>query len=454
MRKAIINGQVFDGSNFLKQTIITEKSLIQDVVAPDCPSADNLPVLYDAKGAYVSPGFIDSHVHFNDPGREEWEGFPSGSSAAVAGGITTVFDMPLNSSPSANNAFTLKEKKLALHGRSYTNYGLWGGITANVAGNEAELEAMVDTGIVGFKAFLSESGIDDFQRLDDSALKSAMKYCSKADVLLALHAESEDIISQASAGLVNTRRDYQAFLESRPLEAEMKAVEQSLEKAAKFGTKLHIVHVSHPDVATLINTAKKSGVDVSLETCPHYLLFTDEDFRQNGPALKCAPPLRSVESVEGLWEHIANGTIDFISSDHSPCPLSMKLIGEDNIWHAWGGIQGVQFGTTAFISEAVRRGLPLSQIIPLLTSNTADRFPTLQSQGKISAGMKANFTIYDPDIKKIVKKQDILFRHSYSPYVGLEIDGDIKATIVNGEIVYNNKEGIVGNAVGKDVRTL
>ncbi|WP_416148659.1 allantoinase AllB [Salipaludibacillus sp. HK11] len=453
MKSIIINGQVFDGSHFTHKTIIVENGFIEAIVPPNTDRLSDFPVLYDAKGTQILPGFIDVHVHFNEPGRAEWEGIHTGSAGAAAGGITTVFDMPLNSHPSANNATTLKEKKKALQGRSYINFGLWGGMTADVANNNAELDEMLATGIVGFKGFLSESGIDDFKRLDKKSLSSAMEYCSQSDTLLALHAEWEDTLNRFSTASFK-RNDYRSFLRSRPVDAELDAVSRALDDAAKFGTKLHIVHVSHPDVVDLIQVAKKSGINVSLETCPHYLLFNEGDFLREGAQLKCAPPLRDKESVDGLWTQIKNGAIDFISSDHSPCPISMKPNDEDQIWNAWGGIQGVQFGTTAFISEAKNRGIPLTNVLPLLTSNVANRFPSLEKQGKILPGNQANLSIYNPNSQIKVEKDDILFRHKYSPYVGRMIEGQISATIVNGHLVYERKTGITQVTLGKDVYSI
>ncbi|PYZ94741.1 allantoinase AllB [Salipaludibacillus keqinensis] len=447
MRKRLINGQVFDGEQFLPKEIVIENGIIQSIEDPHHAERDH-PVLLDVKGAMVLPGFIDPHVHFNDPGRADWEGFPTGSSGAAAGGITTVFDMPLNSHPSANTSTVLNKKKQALQGRSYTNYGLWAGMTADVVDHEKELEAMIDCGVVGFKGFMSDSGIDDFKRLNRSALFQAMKFCAQSNSLLALHAEWEETLSRSS---YLQKQSPRSFLDSRPVKAEMDAVKLAMEAAAKYGTKVHIVHVSHPDVVDIIQTAKKSGVDATLETCPHYLLFNEEDFIREGPLLKCAPPVRDSESVEGLWDRIGAGQIDFISSDHSPCPPSMKLAGVKDIRDSWGGIQSVQFGTTAFLSEAKKRGLSLSNVLPLLTSNISKRFPPLQTQGEIKVGMEAHFAIYEPAQVTLIEKQDILFRHNYSPYVGKQIEGRISHTIVHGEVVFDRPFGMIGPFVGRDI---
>ncbi|RKL68269.1 allantoinase [Salipaludibacillus neizhouensis] len=336
--------------------------------------------------------------------------------------------------------------------RSHTNYGLWAGMTADVASDDTVLDAMFNTGIVGFKGFLSESGIDDFKRLDRQALSRAMAYCGQKGAVLALRAEWEDTIKQFAHPIRQTdRKDVSAFLDSRPVDAELKAAELAMEEAAKYGTKVHIVHVSHPKVVELIQSAKKTGVDVSLETCPHYLIFNEEDFIQQGPLLKCAPPLRDSDCVNGLWEKVKNKQIDCISSDHSPCPLSMKQAGNENIWEAWGGIQGVQFGTTAFLSQAMSRGLSLEEVLPMLTANVASRFPSLEKQGEIKIGNQANLTIYHSDSKTVFKKEDILFRHPYSPYVGQEVQGNVEATIVNGNLVFDREKGMLSDPFGKDI---
>ncbi|UTR13603.1 allantoinase AllB [Salipaludibacillus sp. LMS25] len=454
MIHAIINGRVFDGADFTYKALLIKNGVIQSIVAPDCPEVTQAAILYDAKGAFVLPGFIDVHVHFNEPGRTVWEGFRTGSAGAAAGGITTVCDMPLNSHPSANNAGTLQLKEQSLHHQSFIDFALWGGMTADMSHNEKALQAMQDVGIIGFKGFLSESGISDFKRLDHHSLPQAMAFCGETNTILALHAELEDILTHYDLSQ-SGRKDAAAFLESRPVDAELEAVDIVLDYSAKYNTPLHIVHVSHPDVVERLFSAKKTGVNVSIETCPHYLLFTDEDFLREGPLLKSTPPLRDKDSVEGLWEKIHQGKIDIISSDHSPCPPAMKQRGINNIWQAWSGIQSVQFGIPAFISCALRRGFSLTDMLPLLTNNAAQRFPYLHEQGRIQPGKKANLTIYDPTIDTHVTSDDILFRHKYSPYVGREIKGAIKATFVNGQCVYKAEEGIVvDEPFGKNLASL
>ncbi|UJW56721.1 allantoinase AllB [Bacillus sp. A116_S68] len=454
MLQAIVNGRVFDGNDFTYKALLVKNDTIHAIVAPDNPEVAEAAVLYDAKGAFILPGFIDVHVHFNEPGRTTWEGFRTGSAGAAAGGITTVCDMPLNSHPSANNAGTLQLKEQSLQHQSFIDFALWGGMTADMSHNDKALQAMQDIGIVGFKGFLSESGITDFKRLDHDSLPKAMKFCGETDTILGLHAEWEDTLTYY--GLKQTsQKDAAAFLESRPVEAELEAVDIALDYAAKYNTPLHIVHVSHPEVAERLYSAKNTGVNVSSETCPHYLLFTDEDFLREGPLLKCAPPLRDKESVEGLWEKIHEGKIDIISSDHSPCPPAMKQRGTNNIWQAWGGIQSIQFGIPAFISHALTRGFSLADILPLLTHHAADRFPYLHEQGRIQPGNKANLTIYDPAVDTHITADDILFRHKYSPYVGRDIKGAIKATIVSGRCVYKAEEGIVvDQPFGQNLATL
>ncbi|GAE32049.1 allantoinase AllB [Halalkalibacter hemicellulosilyticus] len=449
MKKVIKNARLYDKQEE-KKNIVMEGDEITAILPLSDATVEGMQLIYDAAGAYVFPGFIDVHVHFNDPGRCDWEGFPTGSTAAVAGGVTTVVDMPLNCHPSVIDMITLKNKQNHLRGRSYCNYGLWAGITANNVHQEKELEQMALAGIVGFKGFLSESGIEDFPYLDEASLSSAMKYCAQLNTVLALHAEWENDIAPLEKRLrAAGRTDVRAFLESRPVEAELSAINRVIEIAGKYGTKIHVVHVSHPEVVALLQQAKASGIDVFIETCPHYLLFHEEDFIQQGPVLKCAPPLRSRDSVEGLWECIDRGWIDSIGSDHSPCLPSMKDRGKENIWLAWGGIQGVQFGNQAFISEGVRRQLSLSKLVPLLTSNLASRFDLLKNEGEISEGKQANFVIYQTQRTKYVRKDDLLFRHKFSPYVGMEFQGEIQATIVNGSLSYEREKGMLGNLMGE-----
>ncbi|MEH7273833.1 allantoinase AllB [Neobacillus vireti] len=405
----------------------------------------------DASGCLVVPGFIDAHVHFNDPGRTEWEGIETGSRAAAIGGTTTIFDMPLNCSPSITNLKNLQSKTAYLTSKSHVDYALWGGMTDDSVKNKAELDQMCEV-IIAWKAFMSESGIDDFPFVSPGQLEQAMKIAAQQRKILALHAEWEEEIQPLTTFYKrqNSTNERKAFLASRPISAEEKAVSYALEKAAKYGTSLHFVHISSARVVKLIQQAKQSGMDVTVETCPHYLLFDEEDFLQTGAILKCAPPLRSREVVEGLWECIANGWIDTVGSDHSPCPYYMK--NTNSIWEAWGGIQGVQFTWLALLDEAMKRSVPFKDILPLGTANVADLFGISGKKGRIQTGLDADLALISLDETTTANQQCIAFRNQYSPYENRKFLLKIKKTLLRGNVIYDDQTGAATKKYGQYIQ--
>jgi len=436
------NGLVFTEEGFREVTIkiIDEKivSLMEGEAGPILEMAENI---IDASGCLVVPGFIDAHVHFNDPGRTDWEGIETGSCSAAMGGTTTIFDMPLNCSPSTINLQNLTEKREYLTSLSHIDYALWGGMTGTNLNNRQEL-AQMSGGVIAWKSFMSESGIDDFQHLSPDDLKQAMQAAKEHGKILALHAEWEEEIARLTALYKqNPRLDERgAFLASRPISSEEKAVSYAIELAAKYGTALHFVHISSPKVVRLIDEAKKSGVNVTVETCPHYLLFDEEDFLREGAILKCAPPLRPREEVEGLWDCLANGMIDTIGSDHSPCLYSMK--DTDSIWDAWGGIQGVQFTWLALLDEALKRKISLKQVLPLGSSHVADRFGIGHKKGRISPGLDADLVFICLDETTVANKESFGFRNPYSPYEGRVFSTKVKRTMLRGKVIYDDQKGV------------
>lgn len=446
------NGYVFtdDGFRFASIRIIDGKIDTLCECEPE-PLKEKQANSIDASGCLVVPGFIDAHVHFNDPGRTDWEGMETGSRAAAIGGTTTVFDMPLNCSPSVTTLKNLNNKMEYLTSKSYIDYALWGGMTSNSVSNTGEL-AQMSEGIIAWKAFMSESGIDDFPYVPPEQLEHAMKIAAQQNKILALHAEWEEEISKLTTFYKkqNDIDERRAFLASRPISAEEKAVSYALEIAAKYGTSIHFVHISSARVVKLIHQAKKSGVNVTVETCPHYLIFDEEDFLKSGAILKCAPPLRSREVVEGLWECISNGWIDTIGSDHSPCLYSMK--NTDSIWEAWGGIQGVQFTGLALLDEALKRKMPLKDILPLGTSNVADRFGISAIKGRIQRGLDADLSFISLDETTNVDQQSIAFRNQYSPYQNRKFLLKVKKTILRGKVIYDDQTGVTGEKYGQYIQ--
>ncbi|WP_134698622.1 allantoinase [Ammoniphilus sp. YIM 78166] len=405
--------------------------------------------ILDASGLTIMPGMIDIHVHFNEPNREDWEGFVHGSRMMAAGGITTYFDMPLNGNPPTITVTNLIEKQALADGHSYVDYGLWGGL---VPGNEEELAGLTEQGVIGFKAFMSSAGTE-FGRADERTLYRGMKQIAQLNKILALHAESESIIQEwteekLAKGQV-TVRDY---VESRPPLAEMEAVQRALIYAEETGCPLHFVHISHPKSVELIERARQRGVNVTLETCPHYLLYTNEDFERIGPSAKCAPPLRDKQAQEGLWEKLVAGKIDMISSDHSPCPASMKFNG-DNMFQAWGGILGGQFSLEAIVTEAhVNRKISLPQISKWLSTNPAIRFGLYPRKGGIAPGFDADLALLDLNHERQVQTEELLSKHPHSLYVGHHLKCAVQTTLSRGKVVYDRQSGVQGECGGKWLR--
>ncbi|WP_045524646.1 allantoinase AllB [Neobacillus niacini] len=435
------NGYVFTEEGFRNVCIKIKDGVIYTLYESEHePFQETHVNIIDASGCLVVPGFIDAHVHFNDPGRTDWEGIETGSRAAAIGGTTTIFDMPLNCSPSITNVEKLNLKKEYLISKSYIDYALWGGLTDSNVNNSLELSTMCE-GLIGWKVFMSDSGIDDFPYVRPDQLKQAMKIALEQKKILALHAEWQDEIDSLTAFYKqqNGMSERSAFLASRPISAEERAVDYALELAAKYGTAIHFVHISSAKVVEKIQEAKKSGINVTVETCPHYLIFDEEDFLKTGAILKCAPPLRPREEVEGLWDCISNGWIDTIGSDHSPCLFSMK--NTDSIWNAWGGIQGVQFTWLALLDEALKRQIPLKKVLPLGTANVAERFGISGKKGRIQPGLDADFALISLDETTIADPASIAFRNQYSPYENKTFNLKIKKTILRGKVIYDDKRG-------------
>nr|WP_263323313.1 allantoinase AllB [Neobacillus sp. Marseille-Q6967] len=443
------NGYVFTDEGFRPGNILIKDGKILSLIEKEGePLKQQGDHIIDASGCLVVPGFIDAHVHFNDPGRTDWEGFETGTRAAAAGGTTTIFDMPLNSSPSVTSLEKLRNKREHVRSLSYIDYALWGGMTGDSINNSLELEKMSKE-VISWKAFMCESGIDDFAYISPEELEQAMKAAKQQDKILALHAEWDEEIQRLTRIFKNSKKrdERKNYLQSRPEAVEVRAVSYALELAAIYGTKIHFVHISTKKAIELIQSAKASGVDVTVETCPHYLLFDEEDFLKTGGLLKCSPPLRPRKDVEGLWECIVNGWIDTIGSDHSPCLFSMK--NTTSIWDAWGGIQGVQFTWLAFLDEAIKRNIPLQQILPLGTSNVADRFEISSCKGRIHPGLDADLVLVRLDETTIADNQSFLFRNRYSPYENREFLLKIKKTILRGKIIYDDQSGVTNEKYGK-----
>jgi len=400
----------------------------------DCSASETI----DATGTFVLPGGIDPHVHFNDPGRADWEGWNTGSRSLVAGGITTCIEMPLNAHPPTLDRSSFEAKVAAASGSSFADFALWGGLTPD---NLDRLPELAAAGVVGFKAFMSRSGTDDFRHAGDDTLCQGMRYAASVGLPVAVHAENDaitaDLARRARAAGRTTMRDY---LKSRPIVAELEAIGRAIALAEDTGCSLHIVHVSTGRGIALVVAARERGVDVSCETCPHYLVFTEEDAERIGALAKCAPPLRAVEQREALWDTLLAGDIDLISSDHSPAPPSLKE--GDDAFAVWGGISGCQHLLPVMLDEGQRRGLALTEIARLTSGDAAVRFQ-LPGKGEIAVGFDADFSLVARQQPAPLHRSAVQYRHPASLWDAFPVAYQVLTCAVRGQIVFD--DGVVGN---------
>ncbi|HEU5256214.1 MAG TPA: allantoinase AllB [Vicinamibacterales bacterium] len=412
------------------------------------PELGGAPHEIDARGLFVLPGLIDVHVHFNEPGRTHWEGAATGSRALAAGGGTLFFDMPLNSTPCCVSAREVDRKREALERASITDFGLWGGLVPGAVGEMAE---MAQRGVVGFKAFMCDSGLPEFPRADDETLRDGMVEAARLHLPVAVHAESQDKVGLKADPVLagpSTDRGIRDFLESRPVAAETEAIGRALELARETGAALHIVHVSTGRGVSLAADARARGVDVSIETCPHYLWFTEADVEHLGTIAKCAPPLRAVEHHDALWNTLITGHVDIVASDHSPTEPAMKA---GDFIGAWGGIAGVQSTLPVLLERGHHnRRLPIERIAELIAATPARRF-RIARKGTIAPGNDADLVLIDPAASFTLQKNHLQQRHKASPYVGATFRGVVRATLRRGETIFMNGEIIAGGG-GQFVR--
>ncbi|ACZ87674.1 allantoinase AllB [Streptosporangium roseum] len=371
------------------------------------------------------PGLVDSHVHVNDPGRTEWEGFGSATRAAAAGGITTIIDMPLNSVPPTTDVAALQTKRKTAEGRVYVDVGFWGGA---VPGNLRELRGLHDSGVFGFKCFLLHSGVDEFPHLEPGELADALREIGAFDALMIVHAEDPHVIDHAPAAHGASYRD---FLRSRPRGAENLAVAQVIELARRTGCRVHILHLSSSDALAMIRSARRDGVRITVETCPHYLTFSAEEIAEGATQFKCCPPIREAANRESLWQGLADGTIDCVVSDHSPCTPELKRFDVGDFGVAWGGIASLQLGLPAVWTEARRRGHTLTDVVRWMAERPAELMG-VHRKGRIETGYQADFCVFAPDEVFVVDRERLHHRNPVTPYHGRPLAGVVRGSWLRG----------------------
>jgi allantoinase len=392
----------------------------------------------DATGLIVLPGVVDPHVHFNEPGRADWEGWEAGTRGAAAGGVTTVLEMPLNAHPPTTTVAAFDAKLAVASQKALVDFGLWGGL---VPDNLANLEALHQRGVVGFKAFMSDSGIDDFHRVPDGILAIGLKVTARLTAIVGVHAESQERL--AAQGAPNPL----AWCHARPAAAEVDAIRRLLVcmRGAGKGVRAHVVHVSCAEGLAEVDAARSKGVAITAETCPHYLAFTEDDFERIGPPLKCAPPIRDAETREALWQELLAGRVDLIGSDHSPCPAAAKQKGAHDIWQAWGGIAGIQATLPVLMSDGVHaRALSFERVAHLTATAPAQLFGLYPRKGAIAVGADADLAIVDPERRWTFGAGELQTRSGVSAYLGREFTGKVMRTIVRGKTVF-----VDGKVIGR-----
>lgn len=438
MHELVIRGGSVVTPDYVRRAdVAIEDGLIQ-AIAPELPGAVEE---IDATGLVVFPGVIDVHVHFNEPGHTDWEGAATGSRALAAGGGTLFCDMPLNSIPCTVNTSDFDAKRRALEAASITDFALWGGI---VPGNRGEMAELAERGVIGFKAFLCHSGLDEFPRVDDLTLWEGLCEAGRLGLPVAIHAENHELIDSMGRRMASQgRRGIRAFLESRPVIAELEAIQRAAFFAGEANAKLHVIHISSGRGVSLAANAKARGVDVSIETCPHYLSLTDDDVERLGAIAKCAPPLRDRIEQDRLWNELLGGNVDVVASDHSPSPPEMKA---GDFWKAWGGIAGVQSTLAVLLEEGhYRRGLKLEHVASLTAETPARRFG-FGGRGRLAVGGNADLCLVDLESSFTLEADDLHQRHRISPYVGRSFRGVVKRTLRRGETIFadgriTNKNG-------------
>jgi allantoinase len=440
-RRVVSEGRVRPGA------VLVDGEQIHAVV-----SSEQIPAgipTEDFADAALLPGLVDSHVHINEPGRTEWEGFQTATRAAAAGGYTMLVDMPLNSVPTTIGVAALEAKRKAANGKCTVDWAAWGGV---VHDNQREIEAMATAGVRGFKCFLVDPGIDEFTMVREADLRAALPAVARTGLPLLVHAELPGPIDTATGGLQGADwRHYETYLRSRPEEAEVQAIRLMLSLCREYRFHLHIVHLATAMALRELCLAREEELPVTVETCPHYLHLEAESVADGATQCKCAPPIRGHANRESLWQGLQNGVIDMVVTDHSPCPPAMKHQEEGDFRQAWGGIAGLSMALPVMWTEAKARGFDLSDVTCWMAERPAKLAGCDNRKGRLVPGFDADLVVFDPEQELSVTEDRLHHRHPISPYLGEKLTGVVNRTYVRGQLVFRDK-AFVGEPVGQEFR--
>jgi allantoinase len=426
-------GRAVVGDSEQACAVVVRAGAVAEILPVDAPVGAEAELRL-ADDEVLLPGLVDTHVHVDEPGRTEWEGFATATAAAAAGGVTTIVDMPLNSVPPTVDVAALDVKRKAAGEQCHVDVGFWGGA---VPGKIADLAALHAAGVFGAKCFLLDSGVEEFPPLDAAGLRGAMTAVAAFGGLLLVHAEDADVIEAAPAA---GGRRYAGFLASRPHEAEDAAIRVVLDEARATGARVHLVHLASADALRTVARARADGVQVSVETCPHYLALTADDVPDGSTEFKCCPPIRDAANREGLWRGLADGVVDIVVSDHSPCPPELKHPGTGDFGAAWGGIASLQLGLAVVWTEARTRGRTLVDVVRWMASGPAD-VAGLPHKGRIAVGADADLVVFAPEQTTVVDPARLLHRHPVTPYAGRELAGVVRRTLLRGRPIDGEPHG-------------
>ena len=445
--RAFVSRRVVTPGEVRPAAVLVDGEKILGVVAPADVRAD--AILEDFSDAALLPGLVDSHVHINEPGRTEWEGFHTATRAAAAGGYTMLVDMPLNSVPATTNVAALDAKRQSAEGQCRVDWAAWGGVVHH---NQEDIEPLVRAGVPGFKCFLVHPGVDEFTMVCEQDLRQALPHVARTGRPLLVHAELPGPLEAATAQLKSadwTR--YATYLQSRPDAAELQAIQLMLSLCREYGFHLHIVHLATSSALELLRSARADGLAVTVETCPHYLHLEAETIADGATQCKCAPPIRGRANREQLWLGLKAGVIDMVVSDHSPCPPAMKHVEAGNFQTAWGGIASLSLALPVMWTEAQRRGFALHDIARWMAEHPARLAGCDTRKGRIAQGYDADFVVFDPNAEFTVTADRLHQRHAISPYLGEKLLGVVKRTYLRGNLIFQEGK-FPGAELGQEVR--